>query len=101
MPQMMAAVHFFMDKPKQILIAGQQNSSDTKAILHTIHRRFIPNKIIVLADGGEAHNLLATNLKVLKNLDQIDGKATAYVCENYICQLPTNQLTVLDRLLEQ
>ena len=101
MPQMMAAVHFLMDKPKQILIAGQQNSSDTKAILHTIHRRFIPNKIIVLADGGEAHNLLATNLKVLKNLDQIDGKATAYVCENYICQLPTNQLAVLDRLLEQ
>ena len=101
MPQMMAAVHFLMDKPKQILIAGQQDSSDTRAILRTIHRRFIPNKIILLADDGEVHKRLATELTVLKHLDQIDGKATAYVCENYICQLPTNQLAVLDSLLEQ
>ena len=31
---------------------------------------------------------------------EIDGKPTAYVCENYTCQLPTNELSKFDELLQ-
>lgn len=32
---------------------------------------------------------------------QIDGKATAYVCRNRVCRLPTNDLQImLDQLTE-
>jgi uncharacterized protein YyaL (SSP411 family) len=30
----------------------------------------------------------------------LDGKATAYVCENYACQLPTTEVGVMVKLLE-
>ncbi len=101
MPQMMAAVNFYLDKPKQILIAGQRNSPDTKAILREVHKRFIPNKILVLADGGPAQQRLAVSLEILDSLRQIDGKATAYICEDYLCKLPTNDVAVVARLLDE
>jgi uncharacterized protein YyaL (SSP411 family) len=101
MPQMMAAVHFYLDKPKQILIAGQRNSSDTQAILREVHKRFIPNKILVLADGGPAHQRLSASLEILDSLRLVDGKATAYICEDYVCKLPTNDVAVVARLLDE
>jgi uncharacterized protein YyaL (SSP411 family) len=101
MPQMMAAVDFYLDKPKQILIAGQRDSPDTKAILREVHKRFIPNKILVLADGGPAHQRLNASLEILDSLRQIDGKATAYICEDYVCKLPTNDVAVVARLLDE
>ncbi len=101
MPQMMVALNFSLDKPKQILIAGQRDSLDTKAILREVHKRFIPNKILVLADGGPAQQRLVTNLEILDSLRQIDGKATAYICEDYVCKLPTNDVAVVGRLLDE
>ena len=29
-----------------------------------------------------------------------NGKATAYLCENYVCQLPTNDLETFRRQLD-
>jgi uncharacterized protein YyaL (SSP411 family) len=34
------------------------------------------------------------------NVHPIDQKATAYVCENFVCQLPTSDPAVLARLLD-
>ncbi|MBI4455784.1 MAG: thioredoxin domain-containing protein [Acidobacteria bacterium] len=100
MPQMMVAVDFHLDKPRQILIAGDRNAPDTKAIVREIHRRFIPNKILVLADGGAGQQRLAATLDILNSLRRIDGKATAYICENYVCHRPTNELAVVVQLLD-
>ena len=99
-PQLMVAMDFFLQKPKQILIAGETDSADTHAILHEVHKRFIPNKIVVLADGGEAQQRLSASLDILNSLFRIDGKATVYICENYVCKLPTNQLAVVAQLLD-
>ena len=41
------------------------------------------------------------SLEILETLSRLDGKATAYICENYVCQLPTNDVAVVARLLDQ
>ena len=99
-PQLIVAMDFYLQKPKQILIAGETDSADTHAILHEVHKRFIPNKIVVLADGGEAQQRLSASLDILNSLRRIDGKATVYICENYVCKLPTNQVAVVAQLLD-
>jgi uncharacterized protein YyaL (SSP411 family) len=35
----------------------------------------------------------------MKSISPIDGKATAYVCENFVCQLPTTNAKTLAGLL--
>jgi uncharacterized protein YyaL (SSP411 family) len=98
-PQLAVALTFSLSKPKQIIIAGEPGAADTRAMLRLVHTRFIPNKILLLADGGPAQEQLAQWLPFVKSMDRRDGKATAYICENYACNLPTSDLQTAARLL--
>jgi uncharacterized protein YyaL (SSP411 family) len=100
MPQMLVAFDFHLDKPKQIIIAGRPDAQDTKAMLREVHARFIPNKIVLLADGGTGQKTLAGYLEFIKDVQMIDGKATAFVCENYVCKLPASDLATLIELID-
>ncbi len=101
LPQMLAAVDFSLVKPKQIIIAGKANSEDTKMMLNSLHEFYIPNKVIIHSDSEDDSNYVSKNLEIVKYMKMIDGKATAYVCENYACKLPTNDLEVFISLLDE
>ena len=101
LPQMLAAVDFSLVKPKQIIIAGKANSEDIKMMLNSLHEFYIPNKVIIHSDSEDDSNYVSKNLEIVKYMKMIDGKATAYVCENYACKLPTNDLEVFISLLDE
>ena len=65
-----------------------------------MHDRFIPHKILLVADGGAGQAQLISLVPFVKGMDRRDGRATIYVCENYTCRLPTSDLTVAARLLD-
>ena len=89
MPLMLAAVDFLARPPRQIVIAGQRDAEDTHALLHAIHGKFAPDKVLLLVDGEEAQRELARRLPFLEGMTPQDGRATAYLCEHGACQLPT------------
>ena len=95
--QMLCELDFLLSTPKEIAIAGQQESDDTQAALAAIHSRFIPNKVLALGKDGEDVSDL---IPLLESKTQVDGKATIYVCENYTCQAPTTDVAELIQLLE-
>ncbi|HEX9652107.1 MAG TPA: thioredoxin domain-containing protein [bacterium] len=97
--QFLVALDFSLSKPKQIIIAGEADNAHTQALLVEVHSRFIPHKIILLADGAEGQKILAAYVPFVDSLRMIDRKATAYICENYACQLPTSDPEVVARLL--
>jgi uncharacterized protein YyaL (SSP411 family) len=99
-PQLVAALDFSLSKPRQIVIAGEPGAADTRAMLRLVHERFMPNKILLLADGGAGQQQLAQWLSVIGSVSRRDGRATAYICENYVCQLPTADLGTAARLLD-
>ena len=41
-----------------------------------------------------------SRVPLLSGRDQIDGKATVYVCENFACKLPVNEVEKLRELLK-
>ncbi len=99
-PQLVAAVDFSLSKPKQVVIAGEPGAPDTKALLRLVHERYIPNKILLLADGASGQKHLARWLPFIEGVTRRQGRATAYICENYLCKLPTNDPIVVARLLD-
>jgi uncharacterized protein YyaL (SSP411 family) len=99
-PQLAAALDFSLSKPKQVIIAGEPGASDTKAMLRLVHERFIPNKVVILADGGAAQKELAGWLPVIESITRRNGRATAYICEDYVCRLPTSDLGTAAQLLD-
>ncbi len=100
LPQMAAALDFSLSRHKQIIIAGDPGAADTRALLRLVHGRFIPNKILLLADGAQGQKQLAQWLPFLEGVTRKQGRATAYVCENYVCKLPTPDPEIVARLLD-
>ena len=100
LPQLVAALDFSFSKPKQIIIAGHLGAADTRALLRLVHERYIPNKFLMLADGAQGQKKLAEWLPFIEFIKQKQGRATAYICENYVCKLPTADLKVVARLLD-
>ena len=101
MPLMLVALSRAESKPKQIFLAGQREAADTWALLREVHRRHLPHRVVFLADGGRAHKRLASRIEVLDSFRPIGGRATAYICENYVCQLPTSDPKVMGQLLDR
>jgi uncharacterized protein YyaL (SSP411 family) len=100
LPALASALDFRLSETKQILIAGNPASQDTRELLRQVNTRFLPNKILLLADGGIGQAELARWLPFLARAPRIQGHATAYVCENYVCKLPTSSPEVFAGLLD-
>ncbi len=95
-PQMLCALDFYLSKPKQMVIAGKPDAEDTQVMLRAVRERYLPNKIILVPDDR-----LTKLAPYTKDMKMTDRKATAYVCINYACQLPTTDRAVmLEQLLK-
>src|SRR6185436_17776492 len=77
----LAAAEFALSTPKEIALVGDPAAADTRLLLDIIFRPFLPHKVVVLRAPGEEPPAIASPL--LEGRQQIGGKATAYVCENY------------------
>ncbi|MDE2724204.1 MAG: hypothetical protein OXI59_12585 [Gemmatimonadota bacterium] len=40
-------------------------------------------------------------IPLLKNRGMIDGRATAYVCRNFVCSEPVTDVEALEKLLDE
>jgi len=100
MPQMLVAVENSLGKPRQIVISGKKDSSETKALLREVHRHFLPNTIVILADANEGQKYLGERNEALRAMSPVEGKPAAYVCENFTCKAPVTDLKQLGDLLK-
>jgi uncharacterized protein YyaL (SSP411 family) len=99
MPQMLVALDFSLNKPRQIVVAGKPDAPETKALLAEAHRLFLPNKILLLADGAEGQKYLGEKNEAIRAMSMVDGKSAAYVCENFTCKAPVTDPAELRKLL--
>ena len=99
MTQMLCAVDASLAKPRQIVIAGNPGAADTKALLREVRAHFSPNQFVLLADGGDGQKWLGAKLEFFRSVTPVDGKAAAYVCENFTCQAPVTEPAKLRELL--
>jgi len=83
--------------PKEIALVGSLNSPETRALLDVVHSGYLPNRLLAAAEPGDSRP--AALIPLLQERDLLDGHPTAYVCENYACQLPTHDPAELARQL--
>ncbi len=101
LPQMLCALEASRAKPRQIVIAGPPAGNEAKELLREVHARFIPNKLLLAADGGPGQAWLGERLEFLRTVKPIEGRATAFVCEDFVCQLPTSDPKKVRELLSR
>ena len=99
MPQLLVALDFSLSKPRQIVIAGKVDDEQTKALLKEVNHHFIPNKVVILADGGDGQKFLSEQNEAIGAMSPVDEKSAAYVCENFTCKAPVTEVKALNALL--
>jgi uncharacterized protein YyaL (SSP411 family) len=99
MPQMLVALDCILSKPRQIVIAGKRDAQETRALLTEVHRHFLPNKILLLADGGDGQKYLEEKIAVLRAMGPVKEMPAAYVCENFACKAPVTNSKALGEFL--
>jgi uncharacterized protein YyaL (SSP411 family) len=100
-PQMFSAMDFALGPTKEIVIAGDPAAPETVQMVQTIHERFLPRAVAVLHPEGHAGETIEALVPYVKTQEPLRGKPTAYVCEDFICKLPTTDLTTLAELLQR
>ena len=92
---MLSAVLLAESSGREIVLAGDRNSAAAKNMLAIITQKYLPNTVVLWHD--KAIERLAPFTQGQK---AIDGKVTAYVCENFQCNRPTSNLDELKKYLE-
>ncbi len=97
--QLMVALDFAIGPSYEVVIVGNSQSEDTKAMLNTLGRQFVPNKVVLLRPTEKESPDVIRIAEFTKNQSSLGGKATAYVCLNYVCKLPTTDISKMLELL--
>ena len=96
-PQMLAACEWVMGQPREVIVAGERTAAG--ALLATLRARFVPSKVVLLVDSEEARAELTKGVPSIGSMTELGGRAAAYVCRNYTCQLPVTEPADLAKLL--
>jgi uncharacterized protein YyaL (SSP411 family) len=92
---LLSALDFAIGPSYEVVIVGRSGAPDTKAMERALNSVYIPNKVVLLKPSDERSPQVVEVAAFTQSHQAIDGKATAYVCKNYVCDLPVtgaNQL---------
>jgi len=97
--QLMVALDFRIGPCYEVVVAGNSEAEDTKAMFRALRTHFLPNKVVLLNPAERESPEIAQLAEFTKNQSSIGGKATAYICVNYNCKLPTTDISKMLELL--
>ncbi len=83
------ALDFQVGPVREIVIAGDRAAPGTAALLAEVRRRFLPRSVVLHRPPGDAP-AIAGLVPFLAAQRPVDGRPTAFVCENYACLAPAH-----------
>lgn len=83
---LLSVLNFYLSSPEEIAIVGDPTAGDTRELLKVVYSDYRPSKVVALGLGDDER----TVVPLLTGRDQLEGRATAYVCRHFTCQRPVN-----------
>ena len=95
---LLSALDFYLSPGEEIAIVGDPASDETRELLKVVYGTYRPGKVVAVGlpnDDGEAA------VPLLAGRRQLDGRATAYVCQHFACRIPVTEPDALRLLLNE
>jgi len=96
--QLMSALEFGVGPSYEVVIVGEQGADDTNALTDALNDEYVPSKVVLLRDPDDNAPIIDL-ADYTKYYYTLEDKATAYVCQNYICEFPTTDPEAMVALL--
>lgn len=94
------ALYMLLGSSAEIVVCGNRNSEDTLSMLELIREKSIPNSTVILKTP-ENEDSLSQLAPFTKSMYCVGGRATAYICTDFACSQPVNEIELLRDALEQ
>ena len=98
---MLSAFLFDTNKSKEIVIVGNGKNDKTIKFINAIRSEYAPHKVLLLKDTSLNDNQLKQLANWTSTQYSIDEMPTAYICKNFACNQPTNDLKTALTLLNE
>jgi uncharacterized protein YyaL (SSP411 family) len=95
--QWLIALDYVLAHPREVSIVGTARAADTQALLDACATGYRPHQIVALGEPG----VEPAAVPILEGRGLVDGRATAYVCIDFVCQRPVTEPEGLLELIEQ
>ena len=95
--RMLGAANRYLAPPREIVLAGDRSGEDFTALLDEMTSHYEPLAVRAWADPTDDD--LTTLLPLSADRTAIDGRPTAYVCNDHTCSLPVTEAAALATLL--
>jgi uncharacterized protein YyaL (SSP411 family) len=99
--QLMSALQRSLGPSLEVVIAGKPGAEDTATLIATVREAYLPQAAVLLVSPGESGATIRKLAPFAEAYEPVEGKAAAYVCRDFTCQLPTTDPSKLKELLEE
>jgi uncharacterized protein len=97
--RLLCALDFSTSRPVEVALVGDPASEEARALAGVVYGQYLPNS--VLAGRAPEDEEAPALVPLLAERGEREGRATAYVCEDYACQSPTTDPEELARQLHE
>ena len=95
----LCALDFHLGPVVEVALVAPRAGDGLEPLVAEVFGRFLPNRVVAGMVAGDA--AAAAGVPLLQGRSPVDGKATAYVCRDYACELPVTDRAALARQLDQ
>jgi uncharacterized protein YyaL (SSP411 family) len=94
--QWLTALNYALTETREIAIVGDPEAAGVQALLRVCRDGYRPHQVLAVGDPSDPE----VTVPLLTDREQIDGKATAYVCVDFTCRRPVTDPEALQAELE-
>ena len=99
LPLALVALERVRSPGRQLVIVGQPDHPDTRAMMEVANEHADPETLLVHIANKNDHEFFAAHADFFQPLDPEQGAPAAYLCENFVCDLPVDKAEDLRKLL--
>ena len=90
----LSALGYALGKSTEVVIVGELDGNDTRKMLDSLREFYLPELVLVHKTQGMEELASFTT-----GMNTLNGIATAYVCHNNACDMPTSDVSKMLRLI--
>jgi uncharacterized protein YyaL (SSP411 family) len=89
------ALEFHLEGPSEVVVVSERDAPDARSLWAAVAAVYVPHRVLIAAEPGEVDPPLPA-----RGRPPVNGRATAYVCRNFVCSAPVTDPAALRGLLE-
>ena len=96
----LTGLEFMLGPNFEVIVSGRRDAADTRAMVGALRSHYAPDAVVIFRPSDEESPEIVEIAGFTRDIVAVEGRATAYVCTNYACDIPTTDPDEMVRLMK-